>query len=185
MKKKLFFAGAGGQGALAIGQMIAKAAMDEGLEVTWLPSYGPEMRGGTANCTVVVSDRPISCPLINDADVLVVMNLPSLTKFQSMVVPGGTIFINSSLGGTIFINSSLVPITSDRTDVKVVEVPANEKAQELGNERASNIVMLSAILKETGIVKEETVRHQIEKTFSGRKAKFLPANLAALKTYLD
>ena len=168
MKKKLFFAGAGGQGALAIGQMIAKAAMDEGLEVTWLPSYGPEMRGGTANCTVVVSDRPISCPLINDADVL-------LTKFQSMVVPGGTIFINSSL----------VPITSDRTDVKVVEVPANEKAQELGNERASNIVMLSAILKETGIVKEETVRHQIEKTFSGRKAKFLPANLAALKTYLD
>ena len=89
MKKKLFFAGAGGQGALAIGQMIAKAAMDEGLEVTWLPSYGPEMRGGTANCTVVVSDRPISCPLINDADVLVVMNLPSLTKFQS--TPTGTI----------------------------------------------------------------------------------------------
>ncbi len=175
MKKKLFFAGAGGQGALAIGQMIAKAAMDEGLEVTWLPSYGPEMRGGTANCTVVVSDRPISCPLINDADVLVVMNLPSLTKFQSMVVPGGKIFINSSL----------VPITSDRTDVDVYEVPANDKARELGNERASNIVMLSAILKETGIVKEETVRHEIEKTFSGRKAKFLPANLAALQTYLD
>ena len=126
MKKKLFFAGAGGQGALAIGQMIAKAAMDEGLEVTWLPSYGPEMRGGTANCTVVVSDRPISCPLINDADVLVVMNLPSLTKFQSMVVPGGTLFINSSL----------VPETSNRDDIKVIEVPANEKASELGNERA-------------------------------------------------
>jgi 2-oxoglutarate ferredoxin oxidoreductase subunit gamma len=175
MKKKLFFAGAGGQGALAIGQMIAKAAMDEGKEVTWLPSYGPEMRGGTANCTVVVSDRPISCPLINEADMLVVMNLPSLTKFQSMVVPGGTIFINSSL----------VPITSDRTDVKVVEVPANEIASKLGNDRASNIVMLSAILKETGIVKEETIRHEIEKMFSGRKAKFLPANLEALKTYLD
>ena len=152
MKKKLFFAGAGGQGALAIGQMIAKAAMDEGLEVTWLPSYGPEMRGGTANCT-----------------------LPSLTKFQSMVVPGGTLFINSSL----------VPETSNRDDIKVIEVPANEKASELGNERASNIVMLSAILKETGIVREETVRHEIEKTFSGRKAKFLPANLAALKSYLD
>ncbi len=119
MKKKLFFAGAGGQGALAIGQMIAKAAMDEGKEVTWLPSYGPEMRGGTANCTVVVSDRPISCPLINEADMLVVMNLPSLTKFQSMVVPGGTIFINSSL----------VPITSDRTDVKVVEVPEHRHAE--------------------------------------------------------
>ena len=81
MKLKLFFAGSGGQGTLAIGQMIAKAAMDEGKEVTWLPSYGPEMRGGTANCTVVVSDKPISCPLINDADVLVAMNLPSLRKF--------------------------------------------------------------------------------------------------------
>ncbi|MCR5295570.1 MAG: 2-oxoacid:acceptor oxidoreductase family protein [Lachnospiraceae bacterium] len=175
MKKKLFFAGAGGQGALAIGQMIAKAAMDEGKEVTWLPSYGPEMRGGTANCTVVVSDRPISCPLINEADMLVVMNLPSLTKFQSMVVPGGTIFINSSL----------VPISSNRTDVKVVEVPANEIANKLGNDRASNIVMLSAILKETGIVEVETIRHELEKMFSGRKAKFLPANLEALKSYLD
>jgi len=175
MKKKLFCAGAGGQGALAIGQMIAKAGMEEGLEVTWLPSYGPEMRGGTANCTVVVSDKPISCPLINDADILVVMNLPSLTKFQSMVVPGGKIFINSSL----------VPVTSDRTDVDVYQIPCNDIARELGNERASNIVMLSAILKETGIVKEETMREQIEKMFSGRKAKFLPANLAALKTYLD
>ena len=91
MKKKLFFAGAGGQGALAIGQMIAKAAMDEGLEVTWLPSYGPEMRGGTANCTVVVSDRPISCPLINDADVLVAMNLRDESSFPYKVpVHGGT-----------------------------------------------------------------------------------------------
>ncbi|MBQ8079839.1 MAG: 2-oxoacid:acceptor oxidoreductase family protein, partial [Oscillospiraceae bacterium] len=85
MKKKMFFAGSGGQGALAIGQMIAKAGMEEGNEVTWLPSYGPEMRGGTANCTVIVSDKPISCPLINDADVLVAMNLPSLRKFESMV----------------------------------------------------------------------------------------------------
>ena len=95
MKLKLFFAGSGGQGTLAIGQMIAKAAMDEGKEVTWLPSYGPEMRGGTANCTVVVSDKPISCPLINDADVLVAMNLPSLRKFEGMVNPGGIIIMNS------------------------------------------------------------------------------------------
>ena len=86
MKKKMFFAGSGGQGALAIGQMIAKAGMEEGNEVTWLPSYGPEMRGGTANCTVIVSDKTISCPLINDADVLVAMNLPSLRKFESMAM---------------------------------------------------------------------------------------------------
>jgi 2-oxoglutarate ferredoxin oxidoreductase subunit gamma len=173
MKKKMFFAGSGGQGALAIGQMIAKAGMEEGNEVTWLPSYGPEMRGGTANCTVIVSDKTISCPLINDADVLVAMNLPSLRKFESMVNPGGCIFINSSM----------VPETSSRTDVKVIEIPANEKAQELGNDRAANIVMLGAILAETGVCKKETIMHQMEKMFSGRKAKFLPANIAALEVY--
>ena len=173
MKKKMFFAGSGGQGALAIGQMIAKAGMEEGNEVTWLPSYGPEMRGGTANCTVIVSDKPISCPLINDADVLVAINLPSLRKFESMVNPGGYIFINSSM----------VPETSTRTDVKVIEIPANEKAVEIGNDRAANIVMLGAILAETGCCKKETILHQMEKMFSGRKAKFLPANIAALELY--
>ena len=139
MKMKMFFAGSGGQGALTIGQMIAKAAMDEGNEVTWLPSYGPEMRGGTANCTVIISDKRISCPLINDADVMVAMNLPSLRKFESMVNPGGVIFINSSI----------VPETSSRTDVRVIEIPANDKAAEIGNSRAANIVMLGAILAET------------------------------------
>lgn len=173
MKKKMFFAGSGGQGALTIGQMIAKAGMDEGNEVTWLPSYGPEMRGGTANCTVIISDKRISCPLINEADVLVVMNLPSLRKFESMVVPGGIIFINSSI----------VPETSTRTDVKIIEIPANDKAAEIGNPRAANIVMLGAILAETGCCKKETVKHQIEKMFTGRKEKFLPGNIAALELY--
>ena len=169
----MFFAGSGGQGALTIGQMIAKAGMDEGNEVTWLPSYGPEMRGGTANCTVIISDKRISCPLINDADVLVAMNLPSLRKFESMVNPGGVIFINSSI----------VPETSTRTDVRVIEIPANDKAAEVGNSRAANIVMLGAILAETGCCKKETVVHQIEKMFSGRKEKFLPGNIAALELY--
>ena len=174
MKSKMFFAGSGGQGTLAIGMMIAKAAMDEGKEVTWLPSYGPEMRGGTANCTVVVSDKPISCPLINEADMLVVMNLPSLLKFESMVVPGGTLFINSSM----------VPQKATRTDIKVVEVTANEEAVKLGSDKAANIVMLSAILKETGIVSPDTIREQMKKMFSGRKEKFLPMNMAALDLYL-
>ena len=167
--------GFGGQGILTTGMILANIGVDEGLEVSWSPSYGSEMRGGTANCSVILSDDEVGSPKVTYPDYLVVMNLPSLTKFQSMVVPGGTLFINSSL----------VPETASRDDIKVIEVPANEKASELGNERASNIVMLSAILKETGIVKEETVRHEIEKTFSGRKAKFLPANLAALKSYLD
>ena len=175
MKQKMFFAGSGGQGTLAIGQMLAKAAMDEGKEVTWLPSYGPEMRGGTANCTVVVSDKPIACPLINDADLLVVMNLPSLLKFESMVVPGGLLVVNSSL----------VPEKASRTDIRILYVPANEKAVALGNDKAANMVMLGAILKETGVVEENTIREQMRHMFSGRKEKFLPMNLAALDCYLN
>ncbi|MCQ2406329.1 MAG: 2-oxoacid:acceptor oxidoreductase family protein [Oscillospiraceae bacterium] len=174
MKSKMFFAGSGGQGTLAIGQMIAKAAMDEGKEVTWLPSYGPEMRGGTANCTVVVSDKPISCPLINEADVLLAMNLPSLLKFESMVAPGGLLIVNSSL----------VPEKPKRTDIRVLEIPANEKAIELGNDRAANMIILGAIVRETGIVNPDTVYHQLEKMFSGRKASFLPGNIKAFELYL-
>ena len=174
MLKKLFFAGSGGQGALAIGQLIAKAAMEEGSEVTYLPSYGPEMRGGTANATVVISDKPISCPLINETDVLVVMNLPSLLRFEPMVVPGGTLFLNSSL----------IPEKPKRTDIRVVEVPANEKAQELGVDRAANMVMLGAILRETGVVKPETVYAELEHMFTDRKAKFLAVNRQAVDLYL-
>ena len=174
MKQKMFFAGSGGQGTLAIGQMIAKAAMEEGKEVTWLPSYGPEMRGGTANCTVVVSDKPISCPLINEADLLVVMNLPSLLKFEKMVVPGGLLVINSSL----------VSQESTRDDIRVLKIPANEKAVELGNDKAANMIVLGAILKETQVVKPETIYEQMEKMFTGRKAKFLPLNRAAVDLYL-
>ena len=173
MKSKMFFAGSGGQGTLAIGQMIAKAAMDEGKEVTWLPSYGPEMRGGTANCTVVVSDKPIACPLINEADVLVVMNLPSLLKFESLVVPGGLLIINSSI----------VTEKATRTDIRVIEVPAVDMAIELGSEKAANMVVLGAIIKETGVVGKETVQEQMRHMFSGRKEKFLPMNLAALDIY--
>ena len=171
MKLKMFFAGSGGQGTLAIGQMIAKAAMDEGKEVTWLPSYGPEMRGGTANCTVVVSDRPIACPLINDADVLVVMNLPSLLKFESMLRPGGLLIVNSSL----------VPEKAKRDDIRVLYVPANDKASALGSDKAANMVVLGAILRETGVVNPETVREEMRHMFSGRKEKYLAMNLAALE----
>ena len=174
MKLKMFLAGSGGQGTLAIGQMIAKAAMDEGKEVTWLPSYGPEMRGGTANCTVVVSDRPIACPLINEADVLVVMNLPSLKRFESMVVPGGLLLYNSSL----------IPEKPVRTDLRTVEVPADEKARELGSGKAANIVMLGAILRETGVVSPDSIRTQMVKMFSGRKEKYLAMNQAAFDLYL-
>ncbi len=170
MKCRMFFAGSGGQGTLAIGQMIAKAAMEEGKEVTWLPSYGPEMRGGTANCTVVVSDQPIRCPLIDEADVLVVMNLPSLLKFEPMVVPDGLLFVNSDL----------VPQEPQRADLRIRKIPINTEAQQLGSDKAANIVMLGAILAETGLVKKETIVYELEQLFSGRKAKYLEMNKKAL-----
>ena len=173
MKCRMFFAGSGGQGTLAIGQIIAKAAMEEGREVTWLPSYGPEMRGGTANCTVVVSDQPIRCPLIDEADVLVVMNLPSLLKFEPMVVPNGLLFINSDL----------VPQEPKRSDLRVHKIAVNTEAQKLGSDKAANIVMLGAILAETNLVKKETIEYELEQLFSGRKAKYLDMNRKALHLY--
>ena len=108
----MFFAGSGGQGVLLMGQMIAQAAMLEGKEATFLPSYGPEMRGGTANCTVVVSDKPVSCPLIYEADIAVVMNLPSMDKFEPMVKPGGWLFYNESI----------IDRKPNRSDIKAVAV---------------------------------------------------------------
>ena len=173
MKCRMFFAGSGGQGTLAIGQIIAKAAMEEGREVTWLPSYGPEMRGGTANCTVVVSDQPIRCPLIDEADVLVVMNLPSLLKFEPMVVPNGLLFINSDL----------VPQEPKRGDLRVHKIAVNTEAQKLGSDKAANIIMLGAILAETNLVKKETIEYELEQLFSGRKAKYLEMNRKALHLY--
>ena len=173
MKCRMFFAGSGGQGTLAIGQIIAKAAMEEGREVTWLPSYGPEMRGGTANCTVVVSDQPIRCPLIDEADVLVVMNLPSLLKFEPMVVPGGLLFVNSDL----------VPQEPKRSDLRIHKIAINTEAQKLGSDKAANIIMLGAILAETNLVKKETIEYELEQLFSGRKAKYLDMNRKALHLY--
>jgi len=172
MTYKMFFAGSGGQGILLMGQMIAKAAMYEGKEVTFLPSYGPEMRGGTANCTVVVSDSPISCPLIYEADAVIAMNLPSLTKFESLV----------KKDAKLFINSSLIAADTTRSDVEFIKVPANETAISLGNERAANIVMLGAIVSRTNVVKMESIEHVLETVFSGAKAKLLPLNQKALMT---
>ncbi len=170
MTTKMFFAGSGGQGVLLMGQMIAKAAMYEGKEVTFLPSYGPEMRGGTANCTVVVSDSPISCPLIYEADTVIAMNLPSLNKFESLV----------KKGGQLFINSTLVNADTTRTDVDFIKIPANAEAIKLGNERTANIIMLGAVVSATKVVKMESIEHVLETVFSGPKAKLLPLNKQAL-----
>jgi 2-oxoglutarate ferredoxin oxidoreductase subunit gamma len=166
---KLFFAGSGGQGVLLMGQMITYAAMLEDKSSTFFPSYGPEMRGGTANCTVVVSDKPVGCPLIYEADAVVVMNLPSLIKFEPMVKPGGVLLINASI----------VDQPAKRTDIKVLSVPVNEIAMELGNVKVGNMVMLGALVRATDVVSEESIRQVMEKTFTGEKAKLNALNVKA------
>lgn len=170
---KLFIAGSGGQGILLMGQMIAKAAMVEDKEITFLPSYGPEMRGGTANCTVVVSDKSISCPLIYEADVLVAMNTPSQDRFESMLKPGGKLFANASLITTL----------PKRTDIEVFRVDADALAMELGNRRTANVIMLGAIIGNTDIVSRASMEKVLEKTFSGKKASLLEINLKALDIF--
>lgn len=170
---KLVIAGFGGQGVMLIGQMIAYAGMLEGKEVTWMPSYGPEMRGGTANCSVIVSDKRISSPIVTDATAVVAMNLPSLTKFESMIKPGGQLFVNTSL----------IKEQPSRNDVEIYNIDANEIAVRLHNDKVSNMVILGAIVNKTGMVKLESIEKVMDKLFTGNKAKLLPLNKQALTAW--
>lgn len=171
MENKIICAGFGGQGVMSMGQLLAYAGMIEGKNVSWLPSYGPEMRGGTANCAVTVSDEEIGSPIItNDADVAMIMNLPSLIKFENDVKPGGKIFINSSL----------ITKKVERTDVDVYYIDANELAKEIGNPKAANLVMLGALLKSMSIVDIESILEAFKKVFGPSKEKFIPQNRDAL-----
>lgn len=174
--KRIFIAGFGGQGVLLIGQLISYGAMYEEKEVTWMPSYGPETRGGTANCTVIVSDVEIASPLVNKCDVLITMNLPSLDKFENMLVEGGDLFINSSL----------IARKSNRNDVNVHYVDCLEVAENVvGNGKTQNMVMLGAILQKTGVVGFETMEKVFEKKFTGNKAKMIGKNMEALKAWKE
>ena len=174
MMKQYVFAGFGGQGMLLIGKFLAMANMLDGKHVSWLPSYGPEMRGGTANCTVVISpDKPVSCPLIYEADDVVVMNLPSLIKFESLVKPGGNLFVNSSM----------IEQKATRDDINVFYVPANDIAMRLGNARTANVVMLGALVAAAPVVPVKMIYKIMEKTFSGRKAHLLDINKTAFHAW--
>lgn len=172
MNEKVIMAGFGGQGVMSIGKMLAYAGLLEGKEVSWLPSYGPEMRGGTANCAVIVSEHVIGSPVItNDATSAIIMNLPSLDKFENDVIAGGTLIINSSL----------IDKKPSRTDVKAVYIPANEIAAELGNPKVANIVMLGAYLELFKCVTVETTLNAFLKVFGENKVKFLEINKLALE----
>ena len=171
MKKEIIISGFGGQGGLAIGKNLVEAGMAEGLFVTWAPSYGPEMRGGTANCSVVLSDKPVGSPVFNHPTELIALNEPSLTKFEAGVLPGGTVFINSDV----------VTDKVSREDLKAVYVPCSKIAEEVGNPKVGNMVMLGAYVAQTKVLKPETIEHMIEEMFAGPKAKFIPLNIEAFR----
>ena len=170
MQKEVMFAGFGGQGILLIGNILAHAAMEQGSEVAWVPSYGPEMRGGTAYCLVVISNRPIGSPIIRNPMHLVAMNRPSLEKFAPVVKPKGVVVINSSL----------IPVCSGRDDLDELLVPANDIAKDLGSVKVANIVALGAFVARSKIVAIDALRACVEKEFS-KKKKLIPLNMAAVE----
>ena len=170
MQTEVMFAGFGGQGVMMIGKMLALAALDTGYEVVWIPSYGPEMRGGTAYCTVVVADRPIGSPIISNPGHLVVMNRPSMEKFAPKM----------KKNGVCMVNSSLIPIGTDRDDIDELRVPCNDIAIELGNPRSANIVALGAFTARSRLIDLELIRKTVEYSFKS-KPKMIELNLRAFE----
>lgn len=171
MLEEIIIAGFGGQGVMSMGQLIAYAGMLEGKGVSWLPSYGPEQRGGTANCAVVVSDQPVASPLVTSPTTAIVLNNPSFDKFEPRV----------RQGGLLLLNSSLVVRSSERKDIKTIEINATDMANDLGNSRVANMVLLGAFLEETKIVSEEAIIESLKKVLSSDKHHLLEVNEKALK----
>jgi len=172
MERSVVISGFGGQGVILAGKILAQAGMDEGLEVTWLPSYGPEMRGGTANCTVVMSDEPVGSPIVDEPTALIALNLPSLDKFEPVVAKGGAIVVNESL----------IERKVERDDVAASYVLINDIARESGNARSLNMVALGAYVKATGVVRLEAVKDAMARSMEASgKAKFIESNAAALE----
>ncbi|MBN1877361.1 MAG: 2-oxoacid:acceptor oxidoreductase family protein [Anaerolineae bacterium] len=168
--EEMIFSGFGGQGALFAGQLLSYAGMAEDLYVTWIPSYGPEMRGGTANCTVILSEEEIGAPIIRNPTAAVILNLPSMEKYEPLMKPGGVLIVNTSL----------VNIESKRDDIHTIYVPASDIATALGNPRMANLVMLGALVEATHIVDMETVKQQLEVHLSARHRKWLEPNKQSL-----
>ncbi len=169
MKKEVIIAGFGGQGVMTIGKNLVEAGVEEGYAVSWVPSYGPEMRGGSANCSVIMSDERIGAPIVEMPTELIAMNHPSMEKFLPKL----------KTGGTVFVNSSVIKETVPRDDVRAVYVPCDEIALELGNGKVSNMVMLGAYVGATGILKTETIEKMIEEMFTGKKEELIPLNKEA------
>ncbi len=170
MKKEFIFAGFGGQGMLLIGKILAMACMLDGKHVSWLPSYGPEMRGGTSYCSVIVSDEEVASPMVDKADCIVAMNLPSLDKFEQHVKPGGVLVINSSI----------IERKAVRDDITVVYCDAMKIAEEIGNPKGANVAILGALMEKEQIVSVDKMMEAIRIELGEKKARFLEGNKAAL-----
>lgn len=176
MLQEMIFAGFGGQGVLSMGILLAYAAMKEGKEVTWMPSYGPEMRGGTANCIVNVSDQPISSPIVSNYDVGIVLNQPSLKKFESRIKKDGLLIWEST-------NIKNPP---SRTDIRVYALPAVEKAlDELNNVKVMNMLLLGSLVKLNNIVKKESLHIALKETLPQRHHHLIPLNEKAIEIGME
>ncbi len=171
IQEEIIISGFGGQGALFAGQLLAYAAMDQDLHVTWIPSYGPEMRGGKARCTVVISEEEIGSPLVRRPSAAIVLNIPSMEAFEPAVKPGGVLVVNSSL----------VPQKSDRDDIRVIYVPASDIASELGNIRLANVVCLGALVQALGVLPLEAIEKALDDHLPERHRKLLGLNKEALR----
>jgi 2-oxoglutarate ferredoxin oxidoreductase subunit gamma len=171
MQKEIIIAGFGGQGVLFGGQVIAYTAMEAGKEVTWIPSYGPEMRGGTANCTVVIADDEIGSPLVKNPPLAVALNLPSFDKYEEELAPGGTLIVNQSM----------VDRAAKRKDIHVILVPCNEIAEEIGSKKLLNMVAVGALLTVLPEITLKDVERVLEAHLPARHKNLLPMNCEALK----
>ncbi len=167
----LIIAGFGGQGVMLMGQVLATAAMIEDKHSTWLPSYGPEMRGGTANCTVVISEEMIGSPIADTPNSVIAMNIPSLLKFEEKLSPEGLLIINTSV----------VDREPSRKDIQVAKIDANKIAEDIGNLRVANMVILGAYVEKTGIISMESIEKAFERKLTGKKAKLIDMNIKAVK----
>ncbi len=172
MYQDAIIAGFGGQGVMLIGNLLAYAAMHEGLNVTYIPVYGPEMRGGTANCTVVISDEDIGSPIIQSPVSLIIMNRPSLDKFQSRLQDGGIQVLNTSL---------IDPQLAEQERIKTIQVPCNDIADKLGNTRMANMVALGAYIQATGVISLKAVIDSLPSVIAAHYAHLIPKNAEALK----
>ena len=170
MKEEIIIAGFGGQGVLSMGKILAYCAIMQDMEVTWMPSYGPEMRGGTANCNVIVSDEEVGSPIISSATALIVMNQPSLEKFENNVAPGGIVILDEDL----------VPTLPTRTDIRVFSIPATKMAYELGNATFAGIILLGKLIAETGVVKPESFEAALYGILKAKNHHLIPEEMKAL-----